>query len=239
MFVGGFVLCQPFSFGSWQCRPSQSIRPARNMSCCAEAPLCSSVSKAQPSRRALLGFAGMATALAAVAHLFGEVRPANAEQSYQVHKPRYIPQGRPPPTMPPPKLDPSLPLQTVQPSQNAAAGASAEPLRVQDAEIGSGDKVIERGTLVLAKWTIQLEDGSVIEDTPSVQLFRAGVSQTYPGLDAALIGMRQTGSVRRVIGPATSFFSDITSGERALAPSDSVVYATIRVFKCNPYGVPQ
>lgn len=134
-------------------------------------------------------------------------------------------------------MDPSIPTQEVQPTLSAAAGTVGAPLRIQDIELGRGDKVVERGTLVLAKWTILLADGSVIEDTPAAQLFRVGVGQTYPGIDAALIGMRQEGSTRRITGPATSFFSDITTGERALAPSDATVFAVVRVLKCNPFGV--
>jgi hypothetical protein len=171
------------------------------------------------SRRQLLlaATAGLALALPATSH---------ATDLYEVHKPRYIPQGRPQPVEAAPTFDAKAAF---------PIGPEGDDLLAIDISKGQGDAV-ERGTLVVAAWKISLADGTVVEETPSPSIFRVGTGQVYPGLDAALMGMRTSGSQRRIKASAASFFSDITNGERSLVPSDAVVYANVAVIRSNPYG---
>jgi hypothetical protein len=171
------------------------------------------------SRRDLLFAAAAGLAL-------GLPASTSAVDLYEVHKPRYIPQGRPLPVEPAPVFDASAAF---------PIGADGTSLLAMDVAKGDGE-LIERGTLVVASWKISLKDGTVIEETAAPNLFRAGTGQVYPGIDAAIIGMKTTGSERRISGSATSFFSDITNGERSLVPSDATVFAKVSVIRSNPYG---
>jgi hypothetical protein len=158
---------------------------------------------------------------------FGIPASARAVDLYEVHKPRYIPQGRPLPVEPAPVFDASA----------AFPIGEADGTSLQAMDVAKGDgELIERGTLVVASWKISLKDGTVIEETPAPSIFRAGTGQVYPGIDAAIIGMKTTGSERNIRGSATSFFSDITNGERSLVPSDATIFAKVSVIRSNPYG---
>lgn len=153
-------------------------------------------------------------------------RGADAIDLYKVGQIRYIPTGRPKADGPPPEFDATV--------KCFPLGAADSGLEAQDAKVGDG-KVAGRGSLVVARWLIRLEDGTVVEETDGNEMFRLGVGQVYPGLDAVLDGVRE-GGLRKVRGPATSFFSDITSGERSLVESRRTVFADVELVKIDPFG---
>lgn len=183
-----------------------------------------------PPRRAL-ALSRRAALAAAAAALAGVSARARAIELYKTGQTRYIPQGRPKPSGPPPAFDAAADTFTVR---SVTLGDAPDTLEAQDVAAGRGEESVERGSLVVARWTIFLADGSVVEESDP-EMFRVGVAQVYPGLDAALIGMKP-GGVRKCRGPAPAFFSDITNGERSLVPSDAEVYATIEMRKLNPFG---
>lgn len=149
---------------------------------------------------------------------------------YKTGTTRYILQGRAPATGPAPSFT-SAPVFRVE---SMTLGDSVTELEVQELKEGSGAGAA-RGALAVAEWTILLEDGHVVEESEPAEMFRVGVAQVYPGLDAVLLGMK-AGAVRQVRGAAPAFFSDITNGERSLVPSDGVVYATVELKRLDPFG---
>jgi FKBP-type peptidyl-prolyl cis-trans isomerase len=154
---------------------------------------------------------------------------ARAIELYKTGTTRYIPQGRPAPTAAPPLL-------------SGDVFSIGDGLEANDVTLGTGpaDDVVLEGTLVAARWTIQLANGEVIDQSGNAPiLFRAGKAQVYPGIDAGVIGMHTFGAKRMVRGSAKAFFSDITRGERSLVPVDAVVFAEVEVIGVNPYGPPR
>lgn len=173
-------------------------------------------------RRAVLNiFAAALTSLAL---------PSHAMDLYKTGTTRYIEQGRPPPTGPAPSFAPGPTFSVT----TDLLDDTPNTLEAQDLSVGSGTPA-DRGALAVASWRILLEDGTEIEDSGASEMFRVGVKQVYPGLDAVLLGMKP-GGVRLVRGKAPAFFSDITNGERSLVPSDGVVYARVELKKIDPFG---
>lgn len=140
------------------------------------------------SRRALLSLAA-ASMLATQA---SEVEAArNKEPSYDAIKTRrHVGIGRFPPDRPAPQFDPGKKRFEVD------AG-----LEAQDVQEGRGDASVRSGSLVVARWTMVLEDGSTVDDSNENQpaMFRPGAHQVPPGIEDSVIGMRP-GGVRRVSG---------------------------------------
>lgn len=179
------------------------------------------------TRRAALGATG---ALLASAASLALPRPTPAIELYKTGTTRYIPQGRPKPTGPKPEFT-DAEIFTVD---SDTLGDSPTRLEVQDLQAGSGDAEAARGSLAVARWKIFLDDGSLIEESEAAEMFRVGVAQVYPGIDAVLLGMKP-GGVRQCRGVAPAFFSDITSGERSLVPSNGTVYATVELRQLDPF----
>jgi hypothetical protein len=180
------------------------------------------------TRRAALAASLAAAAAAAAPHA------ARAIELYKTGTTRYIPQGRPKPTGPAPTFDARRATFTVTTN---TIGDAPTTLEVQEVTVGEGLGVAARGSLAVAVWRILLADGNVVEESDA-EMFRVGVAQVYPGLDGVVVGMRP-GGVRQCRGPAQAFFSDITTGERSLVPSDATVFATVELRQLDPFGRPQ
>lgn len=187
-------------------------------------------SASQPSKRPRV-VSRRATLAALIATAMSAPAASHAIELYKTGTTRYIPQGRPKPTGPPPSFDEKAKTFTLR---SVTLGNAPDTLEAQEVKSGTGEGIAERGSLVVATWKIFLADGSVVEESDP-EMFRVGVAQVYPGLDATLLGMKP-GGVRKCRGPAPAFFSDITNGERSLVPSDAEVYATVEMRKLNPYG---
>lgn len=167
------------------CRNDSIHRP---LSIPVRAPTCSGADGAKKvTRRVVLSL----LAASSVLPLIQDVLAEQAEvESYDANKSRrYIPEGRPPPDRPAPKFDKSKALFDID-----------EDLKAQDLTTGSGE-VIEKGTLVKARWLAVLDDGTTVDDSNETQaaLIRPGAHQVPPGIEDAIIGM-QKGGVRRVSG---------------------------------------
>lgn len=111
---------------------------------------------------------------------------------------RYINTGRPPPDSKPPAFVSTAPVFPID-----------DELQAQDIQKGTG-KAVERGSLVLCRWVVQLSDGTTIDDsnlkTPTV--FRPGVGsqQVPPGIEDGVIGVQVNGQ-RRISCSAERFLA--------------------------------
>lgn len=159
---------------------------------------CSAAPDHTYSRRAALALFAATVSTAALA-------PAGAAQIVELYDAnksrRYIDQGRPLPDRPAPVFESGKSLFTI-----------ANDLQAQDIRVGSSDAAsVVRGSLVVARWTLILEDGTIIEDSSSTpSMFRAGSHQVLPGIDDTVIGMKP-GGMRRVRGPSERIFRYIAS----------------------------
>lgn len=104
---------------------------------------------------------------------------------------RYIPIGRPAPESLPPSF-----------AKDRKVFQVADGLQAQDIKQGSGD-AIKNTTLVVARWRLCLDDGSIVDDANFRQpaVFRPGTHQVPPGIEDSVLGMR-TGGSRVVSGTA-------------------------------------
>jgi FKBP-type peptidyl-prolyl cis-trans isomerase len=194
-------------------------------------PRCTPRASASHASKRPRGVSRRAALAAALAAALTAPTASRAIELYKTGTTRYIPQGRPKPTGPPPRFDAGARTFTIH---SDTVGDAPNTLEAQDVTSGRGEDSAARGSLVVATWKIFLADGSVVEESDP-DMFRVGVAQVYPGLDATLLGMKP-GGVRMCRGPAQAFFSDITNGERSLVPSDAEVYATVEMRKLNPFG---
>lgn len=105
---------------------------------------------------------------------------------------------------------------------------------------GAG-QVIDATCLVAARWVMVLDDGTTVDDENEkrVALFRPGAHQVPPGVEDAVVGMKE-GGWRRVRGSAERVLTSVREGydigERSLVPNGATVFIDVFVDQVNPYG---